>query len=73
MQLRYYPYGIFHNSKSPAGLYARQKWLGESENPTWKKDFEKEVYALVERLRSSDPESDCGELSPTSTLFLDYT
>jgi len=41
MQLRYDPYTIFKNSMSPAGLYARQKWLGEAENLTWKNDFER--------------------------------
>jgi len=46
MQLRYDPYTIFKNSMSPAGLYARQKWLGEAENPTWKHDFEEVQRSL---------------------------
>ena len=54
MQLRYDPYGIFQNSKSPAGLYARQKWLGEFEDPTWKTDFEEVVGALSKSLENSE-------------------
>jgi hypothetical protein len=47
MKLQYDPYGIFQNSRSPAGLYARQKWLGEAENPTWKNDFERVKRSLT--------------------------
>ena len=54
MQLRYDPYGIFQNSKSPAGLYARQNWLGEFEDPTWKIDFEEVVGALFKSLENSE-------------------
>ena len=31
MKLRHDPYQVFRFSKTPAGLYARQKWLGEAE------------------------------------------
>jgi hypothetical protein len=55
MQLRYDPYGIFRNSKSPAGLYARRKWLGESEDPSWERDFDAVVAALSKRLKSTEP------------------
>lgn len=46
MRLRYDPYRIFKSSKSPAGLYARQKWLGESSNTVWQEDFKQTVAAL---------------------------
>jgi hypothetical protein len=40
MKLRYDPYQIFRFSKTPIGLYARQKWLGEADTDQWKIDFE---------------------------------
>jgi hypothetical protein len=46
MMIRYDPYQVFRSSKTPAGLYARQKWLGESENQQWKIDFKETVSAL---------------------------
>ena len=46
MKLRYDPFQIFRSSKSPAGLYARQKWLGESETPQWKTDFQETIEKL---------------------------
>lgn len=46
MELRYDPYQIFRSSKTPAGLYARQKWLNEGESPEWKRDFDGTVSAL---------------------------
>jgi hypothetical protein len=47
MKLRYDPYQVFRFSKTPAGLYARQKWLGEAETPQWKIDFNETVAALL--------------------------
>lgn len=47
MILGYDPYQVFRNSKTPAGLYARQKWLGEAETPAWQKDFQKGVKTLL--------------------------
>lgn len=47
MKLRYDPYQVFRLSKTPAGLYARQKWLGEAETPQWKTDFQEMVTALL--------------------------
>ena len=46
MKLRYDPYQIFKSSKTPAGLYARQKWLNEAGTNNWKLDFEGTVSAL---------------------------
>jgi hypothetical protein len=45
--LRYDPYQVFRLSKTPTGLYARQKWLGESETLQWKKDYQGRVNALL--------------------------
>ncbi|CAB1081394.1 hypothetical protein D1AOALGA4SA_9047 [Olavius algarvensis Delta 1 endosymbiont] len=45
MKLRYDPYQVFRSSKTPAGLYARQKWLDEAENRQWKNDFQETVSA----------------------------
>jgi len=46
MKLRYDPYQVFRFSKTPAGLYARQKWLAEAETPRWKIDFQETTVAL---------------------------
>lgn len=46
MNLRHNPYQIFTNSKTPAGLYARQKWLNQADTQQWKKDFEETVTSL---------------------------
>ena len=47
MKLRYDPYQVFRFSKTPVGLYARQKWLAEVETPQWKNDFKETVAALL--------------------------
>jgi hypothetical protein len=47
------PYAVFRSSNTPAGLYARQKWLGESSTPEWKEDFAATVDTLV-RGQSAD-------------------
>jgi len=41
------PYAVFRFNKTPAGLYARQKWLGESSTLQWKEDFAAVVAELV--------------------------
>jgi len=46
MKLHYDPYQIFSASKTPAGLYARQKWLGQAGTRQWKTDFEETVKML---------------------------
>jgi len=46
MKLRYDPFQTFRSSKSPAGLYARQKWLQEFDRPQWQSDFQKTLGAL---------------------------
>ena len=47
MKLHYDPYFVFLNSKTPAGLYARQKWLREAETDQWKIDFKETVAELL--------------------------
>ena len=47
------PYAVFRSSTTPVGLYARQKWLGESSTPQWKDDFAAAAAELV-RGQSTD-------------------
>ena len=46
MTLRFDPYQIFKSSKTPAGLYGRQKWLDEESTPSWQADFKQTVRQL---------------------------
>jgi hypothetical protein len=46
MRLRHDPYQVFRDSQTPAGLYARQKWLDEADTPAWQTDFDETVEAL---------------------------
>ena len=46
MKLHNDPYQVFRYSKTPAGLYARQKWLGEAEKSQWKIDYQETVSDL---------------------------
>jgi hypothetical protein len=46
LQLRYDPLQVFVNSKTPAGLYARQKWRHEGSTQRWASDFNETVKAL---------------------------
>lgn len=45
---KYDPLQIFTGSKTPAGLYARQKWLREEESDAWRHDFQTTVKELRE-------------------------
>ena len=47
MKPRNDPYQVFRYSKTPAGLYARQKWLGEAERSQWKTDFQETIGVLL--------------------------
>lgn len=47
MKLRFNPLQVFKSSKTPAGLYARQKWLGESGTRQWKNDLQETVSKLI--------------------------
>ncbi len=46
MPLRFDIYQIFKPSKTPAGLYARQKWLDHESTPSWQADFKQTVRQL---------------------------
>ena len=37
---------MFRGSQTPAGLYARQKWLDEAGTPSWQTDFDETVKVL---------------------------
>ncbi len=47
VKLRYNPLQIFKASKTPAGLYARQKWLDESGTAQWQDDFHETRASLM--------------------------
>jgi hypothetical protein len=47
MKHRNDPFQVFRYSKTPAGLYARQKWLGEAERSQWKIDYQETVSDLL--------------------------
>ena len=47
MKLRSDPFQIFHQSRTPPGLYARNKWLKESHLSSYKNDFDKTVHFLL--------------------------
>ncbi len=44
--LKYDPLSIFKGSATPAGLYARNRWIGLDNDSRWQKDFDKTVAAL---------------------------
>ncbi len=46
-KLHHDPLQIFKASPKPAGLYARQKWLGESVTSAWQRDFHETVLTLL--------------------------
>jgi hypothetical protein len=47
MELHHNPFQFFNASKTPAGLYAREKWLGESGTSQWQNDFHETVLSLM--------------------------
>ncbi|MDX1708515.1 MAG: hypothetical protein R3274_07940 [Desulfobacterales bacterium] len=47
MTLRYNPLNIFKASTTPAGLYARQKWLEEQQTLQWQSDFNSTTAGLI--------------------------
>ena len=44
--LPYDPYTVFRGSRTPPGLYARQKWLDEGNSRAWQSDFDSAVALL---------------------------
>ncbi len=51
--LRYDPLRVFTGSRSPEGLYARQKWGSEAATGLWRQDFHEAVSSLL-RGQSAD-------------------
>jgi len=47
VKLRHDPLQIFKASKTPAGLYARQNWIGELDTSEWQDDFHETVLSLM--------------------------
>lgn len=47
MRLNTNPLTIFKNSTTPAGLYAREKWLKENDTDAWKSDFDQCAGSLI--------------------------
>ena len=68
MALAYDPYNVFKSSKTPAGLYARQKWLGESNDRQWNNDFDETVDKLFED-QAHDGSWQQSELKTINRLF----
>ena len=68
MKLHFDPYQIFRSSNTPTGLYARQKWLGESESTQWQQDFQRCVRMLLAD-QSSDGSWDGDPLATINRLF----
>jgi hypothetical protein len=46
--LRFDPYQVFRASKTPAGLYARMKWLDHAGSTSWQTDFQTTVKGLFD-------------------------
>ena len=47
MKLRWNPFQVFEQSKTPAGLYARKKWLKEENHSNFKDDFDETVSFIL--------------------------
>jgi len=64
MKLRYNPYQIFISSNTPAGLYARKKWLEEADTKSWKHDYGE----VLERLWANQSSDGSWHQSPLETI-----
>jgi hypothetical protein len=64
IRLTYDPYRLFENNTTPPGLYARQKWLGESSSRRWQSDFKD----MVARLRQGRSENGLWDGSPMKSI-----
>lgn len=64
LQLPYHPWACFRGSRTPCGLYARQKWLAEASSVGWQRDFK----ATVAELCSGQGTSGLWEDSPLETV-----
>ena len=68
VRLRYDPLQIFKASKTPAGLYARQKWLDESGTEQWQDDFHETLHSLMSG-QSDDGSWNASPLESVRRLF----
>lgn len=68
MKLRYDPYRIFMTSKTPVGLYARQKWIGQADTRQWKTDFD-EAVAILYSDQADDGSWHQSDVETISRLF----
>jgi hypothetical protein len=68
LQPKYDPLQVFAGSKTPAGLYARQKWRYEGETETWAKDFSETVRSLRADQLANDSWND-SEIVTIQRLF----
>ncbi|MFC1847688.1 hypothetical protein ACFLXV_00035 [Chloroflexota bacterium] len=48
VDLRFNPLDVFKSSRTPMGLYARKKWMGEELSQQWQDDYSKTVSSLLE-------------------------
>jgi hypothetical protein len=48
LRFRHDPYTIFRASRTPPGLYARQKWLHQASSSAWRADFDATVAELYQ-------------------------
>ena len=68
MYLRFDPCQIFEPSKTPVGLYARQKWLDEEATPSWQAHFEQTVQKLC-RAQLSNGSWENSEIETVRRLY----
>ncbi|MBN1105080.1 MAG: hypothetical protein JXL84_16825 [Deltaproteobacteria bacterium] len=68
MRLKTNPYAVFRRSRTPAGLYARKKWLRQEGDPSYRQDFEETLRQLLTG-QSSDGSWDQCLLKTTARLF----
>lgn len=47
MELEYDPLTVFRKSRTPCGLYARKRWLGQGDDPAFQADFNQTVGELL--------------------------
>jgi len=67
-QPKHDPLQVFAGSKSPAGLYARQKWRHEESTESWVSDFNETVNSLREGQLANGSWKNC-EIDTIQRLF----
>jgi len=68
VRLRYNPLQVFKASRTPAGLYARQKWLDEAGTAQWQDDFHETLHSLMSG-QSDDGSWNASPLESVRRLF----